>query len=122
MLNAIVIPPQQLPQDSVIAVEQHSNLPGTAGWVQGNQGLNQPAYLRNVQFVWSPTGDLWQTQPQTKLCRNRQVVYRQFIRILLGKRHMVLAECVQMNTFSLSVKRHPINLDFWIHIRSGVIQ
>jgi len=117
MLNAIVKPPHQLLKNSVIAVEQHSNLPGTAGWALCNQGQQQPAYLRNVQFVWSPAGDLWQAQPQTKLCG-----YRQFIRMLLGKRHMVLAECVQLNTFSLSVKRHPINLDFWIHIRSGVIQ
>jgi hypothetical protein len=117
MLNAIVKPPHQLLQDSVIAVEHHTNLPGSAGWAQCNQGLHQAAYLHNIQFVWSPAGDLWQAQPQTKLC-----MYRQFIRILLCPRHMVLAECVQMNTFSLSVKRYPINLDFWIHIRSGVIQ
>jgi len=121
MLNTVTKPPQQLLQNSTLTSQQALHQQAPLSRFNYHQTLQQQAYLAQLQFCWSPAGSLWQlgrqAQPKPQLSS-----YRQFIRVVLSKGHFILAECVQLNTHSLSAQSTPINLDFWITVRSGVIQ
>jgi hypothetical protein len=118
MLNTVVKPPQQLPKGGVIAHQHLTNQPCTISSAMLHQLIEQQTYLRNINFVWCCAGHIWQTKPEPQLS-----MYRQFIRLTgLQNGHMILAESVQLSAFSLSAMTNPINQDYWINVRSGVIQ
>jgi len=118
MLNTVVKPPQQLPKGDVMVHQHLTNQPCTMGSAMLHQVMKQQTYLRNINFVWCCAGDIWQTKPEAQLS-----MYRQFIRLMgLQNGHMVLVESMQLNGLSLSALANPINQDFWITVRSGVIQ
>ena len=118
MLNTVIKPPKQLPKGCVMAHLQLTNQPCTMNSTMLYQVMKQQSYLRNIEFIWSSTGHIWQAKPEPQLG-----IYRQFIRLMgLQNGHTILAESKQLNGLSLSALANPINQDFWIKVRSGVIQ
>lgn len=120
MLNKDTKQMDQLQQRSIVGLHQNLHVPSTFTGTHFQQIKEQRAYLLQMQFVCA-MADVWhierQAQPKLQL-----YVYRQFIRVLLGKRHVILAESEQLNTYSLYGTAFRINQSFWMHIRTGVIQ
>lgn len=126
MLNTVLKQPKQLLHDAATADQQALHQQFAISWHAFYQTQQQLAHLAGLQFRCSLAANRrhwgWQAQPELQLQNNVQMVYRQFIRLQLGKGHMILAETVQVNTISLTAVAGPINCSFWIHVRSGVIQ
>ncbi|MBZ9612167.1 hypothetical protein [Rheinheimera maricola] len=118
MFSTITNPVKKLPQGCVFSIKQHPNPPAAAAGAKQQQGVNQSAYLANINFLgWPPFCYTGYTQPAEQLFS-----YFQTVRVWLDSRNFISLHsdhCLAFDGTSVGGRAIPVHQIFWKNFSWG---